>query len=261
MPRHRAARDRRKIEPMTKKTRPAAAAKAAAPERQTAGRSTSREPKPDRRLAILLAAEKLFGLKGYHAVSIRDIAAEAGVPLALVGYYYGAKHELYYAIFQSWQPSIEQRLAGLRSACTDPQAEDALERIVDAFVSPVIALQHSAEGRHFAQMAARDLASTAEEVAHVQREFFDPLAHAFIDGLMKVFPAATRAQVAWCYQFALGSMLYFLLTAERAQRLSLAGGDASDTGAVEVLLRFIAAGFRGALPQAAARPAARKRAK
>ncbi|MDP3824488.1 MAG: helix-turn-helix domain-containing protein, partial [Burkholderiales bacterium] len=46
------------------------------------------EPRADRKQAILLAAEKLFAQRGYHAVTIRQIADEAAVPLALVGYYY-----------------------------------------------------------------------------------------------------------------------------------------------------------------------------
>jgi len=50
---------------------------------------------PNRRRSILLAAERLFASKGFHGVSIRDIADEAGVPLALVGYYFGPKAELY----------------------------------------------------------------------------------------------------------------------------------------------------------------------
>ena len=70
----------------------------------------------DRKAAILLAAERLFAQRGYHGVSLRQIAAEAGVPLALVGYYYGAKHELFHAIFAHWQPTIDQRLALLHQA-------------------------------------------------------------------------------------------------------------------------------------------------
>lgn len=54
--------------------------------------------RPDRKAAILLAAEILFAQRGYHAVSIRQIAQEAGVPLALVAYYYGQKHELFHVI-------------------------------------------------------------------------------------------------------------------------------------------------------------------
>src|SRR4051812_47362022 len=58
--------------------------------------------RPDRKQAILLAAERLFAQEGYHAVSLRAIADEAGVPLALVNYYYGQKHELFRAIFDHW---------------------------------------------------------------------------------------------------------------------------------------------------------------
>ena len=58
--------------------------------------------RPDRRFAILLAAEKLFAQRGYNGVSIRQIAEEAGVPLALVGYYFGPKQDLFHAIFEHW---------------------------------------------------------------------------------------------------------------------------------------------------------------
>ncbi|NRF70563.1 TetR/AcrR family transcriptional regulator [Aquincola sp. S2] len=211
-------------------------------------RAAAAQDKPDRRQAILLAAEKLFGLAGYNAVSIRDIAAEAGVPLALVGYYFGAKHELYFAIFESWQPTIDERLARLATAAADPRASDALERIVDAFVSPVIETHASPEGQYFAVMAARDLASPSPEAAAVQARFFDPMAHAFVDALLAACPGATRAQMAWCYQFALGAMLHFLLSAERAQRLAGEPASPHDPAAREWLLRFIAAGFRGVLP-------------
>ena len=80
--------------------------------------STPAEPAPrrDRRGDILLAAEKLFAQHGYHAVSLRQIATEAGVPLALVGYYFGAKHELFHAIFEHWAPTIDERLSRLREA-------------------------------------------------------------------------------------------------------------------------------------------------
>jgi AcrR family transcriptional regulator len=45
--------------------------------------------------AILDAAEKLFAARGFTAVSVRDIAAEAGVSHALVHRYLGSKQQLY----------------------------------------------------------------------------------------------------------------------------------------------------------------------
>src|SRR3954465_9763469 len=105
--------------------------------------------RPDRKQAILLAAEKLFARHGYHVVTIRQIAEEAGVPLALVGYYYGQKHELFHAIFDHWGSTIEERLAGLRGAIEAPERQRLL-RIVAAFIEPVLRIRASAEGEYYA---------------------------------------------------------------------------------------------------------------
>lgn len=219
------------------------------------------EPAPNRRLAILLAAEKLFGLNGYHAVSIRDIATEAGVPLALVGYHYGAKHELYHAIFESWQPSIQQRAARLSEALADRNAPDVLERVIDAFIAPVVALHADPAGQYYALMAARELAAPTAESDRAQREFFDPMAHAFIDGLQSLFARRTRGEVAWCYQFMLGALLHFLSDA-RVERLSRGQNRPADPARKDTLVRFVAAGFRAVLAPVdvrAAKPVAAKR--
>ena len=211
-----------------------------------AGRMAARAARPDRRLNILLAAEKLFALQGYHAVSIRDIAAEAGVPLALVGYYYGAKHELYHAIFESWDGTIAGRLDGLKAALKEPRELQRLDLILDAFVSPVVALHQHPQGQYYALMAARELTTPTPESDRAQHEFFDPMAHAFIDALKSTAPGATRGQVAWCYQFMLGALLHYL-TDQRVERLSKGENRAADPKAKAQLLTFIAAGFRAVL--------------
>ncbi|MCJ0761602.1 TetR/AcrR family transcriptional regulator [Variovorax terrae] len=221
------------------------------PRRIPVGRSAQREPQPDRRTNILLAAEKLFALRGFHAVSIRDIASEASVPIALVGYYYGAKHELYHAIFESWSPAIAARLEALRTVSSDPDPHSRLKRILDAFVSPLVALHQHPEGQYYALMAARDLAAPTPEADRAHHEFFDPLANAFIDALMTTVPQASRGRVAWCYQFMLGALLHFL-TDQRVERLSNGENRASDPAAKEELLAFIAGGFHAVLDKPSA---------
>ncbi|WP_260602525.1 TetR/AcrR family transcriptional regulator [Variovorax sp. MHTC-1] len=202
----------------------------------------------DRRQAILLAAEKLFAQHGYHAVTIRQIADEAGVPLALVGYYYGPKHELFHAIFEHWSHSIEERLAGLRAVRNDPDDPQTLPRIVEAFTGPVLALRASAEGEYYALLVARELYHATDEADRVLRSYFDPLAEAYIDALHVALPHATRGQAAWGYQFALGTLLHHL-NDNRIERLSRGENRRSDPAVAPMLVNFIVGGLRAALPR------------
>ena len=220
-----------------------------APLRPPSGlRAARAEPaRPDRKADILLAAEKLFAQRGYHAVTIREIATEAGVPLALVGYYYGPKHELFHAIFAHWNSTIEERLHALRAIDIDPQDATTLPRIVDAFTGPVLRLRASSEGEYYALLVARELYHLQEETDRVMRAYFDPLALAFIEALSISLPHATRAQVAWCYQFALGALLHHI-SDTRVERLSNGESKAGDPAAAGLLTAFIVGGFRAALP-------------
>lgn len=213
----------------------------------TAFARRSAPPRPDRRQAILLAAERLFAERGYHATSIREIADAAEVPSALVGYYFGPKEELFHAIFQHWNGTIEQRLAALQQARRQPQAA-RLEAIMRAFIEPVLALRASAEGEHYARLVARELAHRGPQAERALRDFFDPLAEAFIDALQQALPHATRGDVAWGYQFALGALLHHI-SDDRVERLSHGECAANDPTAAPRLLAFVVGGIRAAVPE------------
>ncbi|MDB5871936.1 MAG: transcriptional regulator, TetR family [Ramlibacter sp.] len=218
------------------------------PALRPAARKRAFAARPDRKRAILLAAEKLFAQRGYHAVTIRQIADEAGVPSALVGYYYGQKHELFHAIFEHWNSTIEERLAALRAVSRDPASAQTLKRIIEAFTGPVLRLRASPEGEYYALLVARELFHELAEADRVLRAYFDPLAHAFIDALQEALPHATRGQVAWCYQFSVGAMLHHL-SDNRVERLSRGQSKLRDPAAAALLVDFIVAGIRGALPR------------
>ncbi|MDP9601519.1 UNVERIFIED_ORG: AcrR family transcriptional regulator [Variovorax paradoxus] len=214
--------------------------------------------RPDRKQAILLAAEKLFSQHGYHVVTIRQIAEEAGVPLALVGYYYGQKHELFHAIFEHWSHSIDARLAGLAAVNIDPDDPRTLQRIIEAFTAPVLALRASSEGEYYALLVARELYHATEEADRVLRAYFDPLAEAYIDALHVALPHATRSQAAWGYQFALGALLHHL-NDSRIERLTRGENKRADPAVAPMLVNFIVGGLRAALPRPkTARPTQKK---
>lgn len=205
-------------------------------------------PRPDRRQNILDASQRLFARLGYHAVTIRQIAEEAQVPLALVGYYFGQKQELYDAIFGHWSGVVLDRLEDLRTAINDGEG-DRLERIVSALVIPSVSLRSTPEGLSYALLVTRGLSQQGVEEDRAIREFFDPLANEFInalhDALQVEIPTISRAHAAWCYQFALGSLLHYL-SDQRVERLSDGVNVAGDPAVTRQLTAFIVHGVRGA---------------
>jgi len=213
-------------------------------------RAVDRSARPDRQHAILLAAEKLFAQHGYRAVSIRQIAQEAGVPLALVSYYHGQKHELFKAIFDHWRPTVDERLALLAQARQGTPGTDMLARVVQALVLPVLRLRASVEGEYYAQLVARELFYRTPEAASVLAEHFDPMAHAFIDGMRLACPGSSRPQAAWAYQFAIGALLHHI-SDERVERLSKGKNRPASPAAAELLTTFICAGMAAVLAPAA----------
>jgi AcrR family transcriptional regulator len=61
------------------------------------GRPGRRPGPSSTRPEILAAARTLFASRGYHATTVRDIAAEAGVNAALVHHYFGSKDQVFVA--------------------------------------------------------------------------------------------------------------------------------------------------------------------
>lgn len=216
-------------------------------------RRAPKEARPDRRFAILLAAEKLFAQHGYNGVSIRQIADEAGVPLALVGYYFGPKNELFRAIFEHWNSTIRERLEALAGVRKHAAEADYLEQVVAAFIGPVLRLRASPEGEWYALLMTRGLNERNQETDLVLRQYFDPMALAFIDALLDAFPGKSRAQVAWAYQFMLGALLHHIGD-ERVQRLSNGSNTPNDPAAAPLLAAFITGGMRQAMASPFAAP-------
>ena len=204
--------------------------------------------RPDRRQNILDASQRLFARYGYHAVTIRQIAAEAKVPLALVGYYFGQKQELYDAIFAHWSGTVAQRSVDLREALSAAKGEQ-LQRIVSAMVVPVVRIRGSAEGESYALFLTRGLTQQGVEEDRAIRAFLDPVSAEFVDALHGAlafeYPGFTQAQAAWGYQFALGALLHYL-SDQRVVRLSIGVNTAGDPAVEKQLVAFIMHGLRGA---------------
>jgi len=67
----------------------------------------------EKQLQIIETAEKLFADKGFKGTSVRDIAEEAGINVAMISYYFGSKVQLMEAIFEVRIGTVQMRIEDL----------------------------------------------------------------------------------------------------------------------------------------------------
>ena len=79
------------------------------------------------------AAEKLFGEKGFEGSSVRDIAQEANINIAMISYYFGSKEKLLEALFTY---RGENTIRKLESMLTNPEQQplEKVNQLIDYFI-------------------------------------------------------------------------------------------------------------------------------
>src|SRR5215469_10602103 len=102
--------------------------------------ATRKTPVRNGKERILDAAEQLFSQRGFYGVSLREITQAAGVDVALVGYHFGGKRELFAAVFERRADMLNRErlelLEEVRRAAR-PGAP-SLEAIINAFSQPLL---------------------------------------------------------------------------------------------------------------------------
>ena len=141
---------------------------------------------------ILRAAEPLFAEHGFSGVSMRAIAAAAGVHLGQLPYHFGTKDALYRAIWEHWFSQVEARalLAEMhpgRDATQDVQ----LRVVVTAFFDGPGRLMRDPRGRHFVAIMVREALDPSSSSRNLVLDFILPNAKVFRDELALLFPGMT----------------------------------------------------------------------
>ena len=220
---------------------------ASAPARRGRPKKTKTAGAGETREAILNAAEDLFSKHGFYGVTIREVAREAGVDTALVHYYFGAKKELFDAVFirraEVWNSE--------RVAAVDRYAEAAgeamtLEGLFEAFLRPPF--QWSLKGgpgwKHYAALVAQTNANPAFGGETMAR-YFDPAIRRLLELVKRIHPEARDEDLYWAWHNLSGALTLTLGETGRLDRLSgglCKSGDLNS--ACDYMVRFAAAGFR-----------------
>lgn len=200
----------------------------------------------DLKQVILDAAEGLFARHGFYGVTTRQVAAEAGVDTALIHYYFGAKRELFDAVFLRRAEILNQERSDSLAAyeAAHPGAM-TVEGIIAAFVDPLV--ERSINGgqgwkNYFALVA--QVNNTPAWGGETMHRFFDPVVRQLVETLKRALPQAEPADLYWCYQFLTGSMMLTLSETGRIDQLSDGLCRSNDLEAVRKrLYAYCAAGF------------------
>jgi AcrR family transcriptional regulator len=225
--------------------------------------ATKKSPVRNGKERILDAAEQLFAQRGFYGVSLRDITQAAGVDVALVGYHFGGKRELFTAVFERRAEALNrerlERLEGVRRAAIP--GTPALEAIINAFIGPL--LERCARGgpgwkSYFALVTYVN--NSAEFGPEMMTRHFDPLVGRFIAVMREALPRCPPRELYWGYQFLTGALTLTFAETGRIDQLSGGLCRATDLDSVhERLAPYVAAGLRALCARTQPAPRAGKR--
>lgn len=125
------------------------------------------DPGFDKKEQILDVAEKLFSKNGFDAVSVRDLAKEAGINIAMVSYYFGSKENLYLAVIERKVITIRQDIGNAFPNGGNPW--DKLYFIIDRYVERMV------ENREFMHIVFSEMGMSQREhiTAFLAKRFAD----------------------------------------------------------------------------------------
>ncbi len=208
--------------------------------------SAAEQAAPSVRDRILAVAQELFADHGYAATSTRAIAQAAGVNLAQLHYYFGAKKDLYKAAYLRGAAKVtESRQQTLAEAQERwPNGDIPLPELVHAFVAPFMLNGKTPEGRAMMRMHAR-LHTEPDDIAQeVLSTVYDETTLAYVEAFRAVLPQLPFETLCWRLYFMMGAYRYTLLRTGRLETISGGVCDSTDYDrAVAEIVPFLCAGL------------------
>ena len=201
---------------------------------------------------LLDAAERLFAERGFEGTSMRAITQGAGTSVSAANYHFGSKEKLLHeTLRRATAPANMRRLELLdqyeAAAGSEPLG---LERVLDAFLRPVMEWrqQDGVEGAR--QISARLFSDPPELIQSIKVEIFGPMSQRFLAAFQRSLPEKTANDIELAYQFLIGIMVYVISgQLESSSSWAARQTEAVDEEALlEQMIRFSAAGLRAGPP-------------
>jgi AcrR family transcriptional regulator len=171
---------------------------------------------------LLRSAEKLFSAKGFREVSVREIAAHAGVNYALVTYYFRGKQALFNEVFRMHAtPLLREGMKRLK-AITQNGRQPSIEEILKAWFLPWLQFEGDPQVRTIYLRVTANLSHERWEYNKKVSRHMQRTHNAFIQALRFRLPYLSKETLMWRLHFVTGALVFGIR--QPASLLALSGG-------------------------------------
>ena len=203
---------------------------------------------------LLNAAESLFAERGFEGASMRAITQAARTSVSAANYHFGSKEKLLHeTLRRATAPANARRLELLGQYEAAAGGEPLpLERILDAFLRPVIEWRNHEGVESGRQITARLFSDPPELIQAIKIEIFGPLSKRFMEVLSRSLPGRSSDDIELAYQFVISVMVYVISGQLESSSWGARHAGGIDEGALlQQMIRFAEAGLR-AIPDRSA---------
>jgi len=199
---------------------------------------------------LLKSAEILFAAKGFREVSVREIAAHAGVNSALVGYYFRGKQALFDEVYRSHAAPLSQERMKRLTALTKDNRKPSLEEVLEAWIVPWLRVGTDLQNKALRVRLTANLSTERWERTKKAAPFTQRLHIAFLKALQDCLPCLSRETLCWRLNFLMGSITHGLRIPGPLRAYSKGRCDPEDTEMLFAqILPFAVCGFSAPEPE------------
>ncbi|HTL69118.1 MAG TPA: TetR family transcriptional regulator [Lacunisphaera sp.] len=198
------------------------------------------------KVRILISAEALFAEKGFHAISIREVATKADVNVAGVNYHYYDLESLLKEILVRRLRTVNSiRMTALEKAEADSGLQPtALAEVLRIMARPLLvtAGDPMEYNRYSRRLLGRLLVEPFPNRSEILAREFEPTMARFAQALRRHAPGLAPADFMWRFSLIVGALHHSLATLHEMKALTR--GLCADNDFETALDAFVAVGER-----------------
>ena len=172
---------------------------------------TTLSTEKDTKSTLLDCAERLFLVKGFEAVSVREITDAAGANVAAVNYHFTSKTQLYRACLERRLAKIACKRVALIERFSNQETPSTLQEIISAFVRDSFEeMLLNPDGGHLLQIIYREMSPSGVASDLVTSELIAPIHKALLIAISRVRPNLPATYISRCISSLSGQILHFI---------------------------------------------------